>query len=85
MDTTYIANFLPTNLVLALGTPAWNISGFNLKLFGPTGASYRIEASTNFLNWLTLTSFLSTNSPSSFNDPGATNYRQRFYRAVWLP
>jgi hypothetical protein len=55
---------------------------FSLKL--PQTGLYRLEASTNIINWVPLGSFYcSTNL--GFLDSGATNYPRRFYRAVSAP
>jgi uncharacterized repeat protein (TIGR01451 family) len=55
---------------------------FNAMLYALPGLGYEIDASTDLINWLPLTNFIGTNSPFYFNDPTATNYNQRFYRAV---
>jgi len=47
---------------------------------GTTGQGYTVLASTNLLNWITLTSGSITNSPFYYSDPAATNYPRRFYR-----
>ncbi len=41
--------------------------------------TYRVEASTNLINWL---SIFTNRVPSQFPDNGATNLHLRFYRAV---
>ena len=79
-----VANFTsPPSFTLGFGpaTP-WTSNGFSFMFQGPTGFDYSIEASTDLFNWLPLTNFTSTNSPFFFSDPSATNYPQRFYRAV---
>jgi hypothetical protein len=48
---------------------------------GGGNKSYTVEVSTNLANWATLTTVNYTNGPTPFTDPGATNSRQRFYRA----
>ncbi|MBI1178761.1 hypothetical protein GC207_15120 [bacterium] len=58
------------------GTP-----GFELNLKLPTTGLFRLEASTNLVDWVSLGSFYcSTNL--GFLDSAATNYPQRFYRAI---
>jgi lysophospholipase L1-like esterase len=47
--------------------------------------TYRIDASTDLLTWAALTNFTDPNGTVQFNDPDATNFWQRFYRAVWVP
>jgi hypothetical protein len=62
--------------------PLWTTNGLNLMLEGPAGSSCVIQASTNLINWVTITNFVITGWPFYFNDPSATNFDQRFYRAV---
>ena len=81
-----------TNL-LAIAGPAAQLvgpyqsgaSGFTFSLTLQTNFSYRIQAATNLvapIAWTDLTNFTATNSPFSFIDHSATNYRVRFYRVV---
>jgi hypothetical protein len=56
--------------------------GLNLLLYSLPGFNYEVEASTNLVNWISITNFASTNSPFSFSDPQTPNFKQRFYRAV---
>ena len=56
----------------------------NLMLSGPVSSNYLVEASTNLINWTPIATFSTTNSPFYFTDPDATNYSQRFYRALLL-
>jgi uncharacterized repeat protein (TIGR03803 family) len=49
----------------------------------PPANAGSIAASTDLLNWTTLTNMAGTNGPVSFEDVGATNYTSRFYRTVW--
>lgn len=57
-------------------------NGLGLVLSASDGLDYRIDASSDLVNWTTITSFFSTNSTISIQDTNATNYRWRFYRAV---
>jgi hypothetical protein len=57
-------------------------NGFDMVLLLSPGTSCRIEASSDLLNWTTITNLLSTNVTTYFRDPVAVNHRQRFYRAV---
>jgi titin len=60
-------------------------NGFTFSLTLQTNFSYRIQATTNLVTpivWTDLTNFTATNSPFSFADRTATNYRVRFYRIV---
>ena len=47
---------------------------------GIAGQGYALLASTNLLDWITLTSGVITNSPFLFSDPAAASYPRRFYR-----
>jgi hypothetical protein len=59
------------------------ISGqFQLYITGQTGLDYTLEASTNLVDWVTL----STNAaPFSFAETNMPAYPQRFYRSVYIP
>jgi uncharacterized repeat protein (TIGR01451 family) len=61
----------------ALGT---NGAPITLALQGVPGFTYRIETSTNLLNWIQLTNFTSTNPVMYFQD--VPNTSRKFYRAV---
>ena len=47
--------------------------------------SFRLEASTNLLDWETVTNYADPAGPLEYVDLCATNFPQRFYRAVWAP
>ncbi len=64
--------------------------GFLLPLAGATGEAYRIDLSSNLVDWSTLV--MITNFPGTglygtnlVIDPQATNQPMRFYRSTWLP
>jgi hypothetical protein len=59
-------------------------NGFTLRLQGPAGFGYLIEASTNLVNWQPVQYVVATGSPTYFTDYYAPFYSQRFYRAVPL-
>lgn len=69
----------PTGVLNRTGT-----SGFELTLRLPQPGLYRLEASTNLVNWVSLGSFY-CNTNLSFQDSAATNFTRRFYRAVSTP
>ena len=58
---------------------------FVLQLAGTPGRSYALQASTNLLNWIWLSTNVPVATPFTITDPSATNYTYRFYRAVELP
>jgi hypothetical protein len=67
----------------AIDSPAPGVGGsFKFNIGGPTGLTYEVLASTNFQNWLSLTSLVSTTTQFQFLDLSATNFTQRFYRAL---
>ena len=47
--------------------------------------TYRIEASTNLVDWTALTNLANPSGTIQFIDLHATNFSRRFYRAVWVP
>jgi hypothetical protein len=55
---------------------------FRLSVAGTPGATYTLQASTNLVQWQTLSSLVITNSPTWFTDYYAPLHTQRFYRAV---
>jgi bacillolysin len=60
------------------------MNGFELTLKLPQPGLYRLEASTNLVNWISLGSVY-CNTNLSFQDSAATNFTRRFYRAVSTP
>ena len=71
----------PVTLGFSSARP-WTTNGLYLMLQGTIGPNYVIEASTNLVQWQSVTDIVSTNSPVYFTDPTATNFPFRFYRAV---
>jgi hypothetical protein len=55
---------------------------FHLAATGPDGAWFRIEYSTDLLNWTTVCTNQVIAGSIDFLDPDAPNYNNRFYRAV---
>jgi Zn-dependent metalloprotease len=58
---------------------------FELALGTTNTGSYRLEYSTNLVNWTSLGSTESLSNAVYFSDTGVTNHPRRFYRAVKLP
>ncbi len=56
--------------------------GLECVVDGPAGQNCAIEASTNLVNWLPLTTLVLTNGASSFLDSTSGAFPQRFYRAT---
>ena len=69
---------------LAVG-PATAPGAFPLQLSGEPGRSYRVEASTDFVDWLGLGTVAVSDRPIPYLDATATNFDRRFYRARLLP
>src|SRR5882724_10020211 len=68
---------------VTLGAPSMSANGaFGFSVSGAPGLTYEIDASSNLLNWLSVTSLIPTSSPFQFSDPATTNVPQTFYRAV---
>ena len=57
-------------------------NGLNFAVERSPGINGHIEVSPNLADWLTLTNFAGTNLTINFRDAEATNFNQRFYRAV---
>ncbi len=49
------------------------------------GLDYRLDASTNLVDWAALTNLASPSGTIQFIDLEAVNFSRRFYRAVWVP
>lgn len=57
-------------------------SGFNFQLTGPVGSNVVVEASSDLVHWTPIaTNYISSGAAIPFNDPAATNYSFRYYRA----
>jgi hypothetical protein len=57
-----------------------------LTITAPTNLVFRLEASTNLADWLTLTNY--SNLPFSstqYTDPLMPNFPRRYYRTAWAP
>ena len=68
---------------LSLGPGAGRATGaWAVKLDGSLGKNYRIDASTNLVDWVLVTNLPNTVVPLYFSDSQSTNYVRRFYRAV---
>ena len=55
---------------------------FQIAFNGSLDQTYKLQASTNLNDWVTVLTFTCTNSPMYVADPDAGNYPKRFYRIV---
>jgi uncharacterized repeat protein (TIGR03803 family) len=85
-SATNSVSFVSSNsfkLQLAITNPVpLNTTGLVFILELSAGLNGHIQVSTDLLNWVTLTNFIGTNATINFRDAAATNYSDRFYRAV---
>jgi hypothetical protein len=61
---------------------------FNLRITGPFGPDYKVQASTNLAsttNWITIFTTNSPVPPVRWTDLTASNYARRFYRVLLGP
>ena len=56
-----------------------------MPVSGLAGKTYYLQATTNFINWVNLSTNVPASNPFYLVDPGASNFVYRFYRAVQLP
>jgi mono/diheme cytochrome c family protein len=56
-----------------------------LRITAKTLAQYRVEASTNFIDWSPIMPFVATNGLFFVTDLEATNFSRRFYRVIGAP
>jgi hypothetical protein len=55
---------------------------FQLMASGPDGAWFRVQCSTNLLNWISICTNQVVNGSIDFVDPDSGEHPHRFYRAV---
>jgi uncharacterized repeat protein (TIGR01451 family) len=67
---------------LGFALPAFSSDRVNLTLEGVPGFNYRLEGSSNLVNWTMLTNFLSTSPVMYYQDGPVTGSDRKFYRAV---
>ena len=75
------SNAFKLQLAFAMAQPLVT-NGLNFNLQISPGLNGHIQVSTNLVDWMTLTNFVGTNANINFLDTSATNFNQRFYRAV---
>ncbi len=55
---------------------------FLMSFLGANGSNYALQASVDLTNWVSLSTNTGAVAPVELEDPGATNFRYRFYRVV---
>ena len=68
------------SMPLTLLTPTSQADGFFLHVAGTAGQPFRIQVSTNLLDWFDLTGGILRNETFDFSDPDAHRFNWRFYR-----
>jgi hypothetical protein len=77
--SVYSTNAFKLQLAVSNGVTA---SGLTLQLDLSPGMNGHIQASTNLMDWTTLTNFTGTNAVLNIVDSSVTNQNHKFYRAV---
>lgn len=65
-----------------LTLPGYSQGSFASAVNVMPGRSYRVQGSTDFVSWSTLTNFVSTGATALFTDPAPLPGPSRFYRAT---
>jgi len=85
-DSSFLVLVFPPPPPLLRVSPLQSASatnGFHFALNTVADTWWRIDVSTNLVNWWPVSTNLASPTGSlQFTDPAATNYLQRFYRAV---
>ncbi len=55
---------------------------FQLTFYGSTGSNYVLEASTDLVNWIPISTNIAATNIFNWADPQATNFPCRFYRVL---
>ena len=55
---------------------------FRFAVLSPTGQVLRVQATTNLVNWSTLSTLTNTNGVTIFTDTAAPSFPRRLYRAI---
>jgi hypothetical protein len=83
--TSAVATVTVTNpvMTLSVGSGAgagMTLTAFNFQLAVPVGVTYVVEASTNLLTWIPISTNVATSANRAIADTAATNFAQRYYR-----
>jgi len=81
-DSGLISLAVVLNSSSRLGSPVRGTDGaFKLSLMGEPGRTYIIEATSNLVDWMPITTNLISGKSFIFVDKTSTDFAQRFYRA----
>jgi trimeric autotransporter adhesin len=81
-STSATCSVYSTTAAVLKAPPSQTGGRFQFTITGVPGFNYALEASTDLVDWVPL----STNtSPFTFTDDAATNVPARYYRSVYLP
>jgi uncharacterized repeat protein (TIGR03803 family) len=91
--TTSAGGDLNLGIVFRLGAPPLQFTTFrrlpnrtfSASLSGPSNRVCRIDASTNLVSWVTLTTITNSGGTFQFQDTTAPGFARRFYRAFQGP
>ena len=90
--TTPLGSLTSSNALLTVFSPfsfrstAFQFGGlFQLTATGDDGHSYRLEASTNLVDWVPVVTNTISSGTGTFTDSSASGQPQRFYRLILIP
>jgi hypothetical protein len=87
----FINSVAASDLFTILGGPLFIGTGylsngvFSAQVSGTTNSTYVLQGSTDFQNWVPVSTNVPVSSPFTVSDPQAGGFRYRFYRVVQLP
>jgi len=92
-DSGWTSDYAVVTLTFVAPPPFFDASGsarladgrFRLRASGVDGQGFRIDASVDLSNWVTIVTDQIVNGRFEFIDSDATNYQSRFYRILASP
>lgn len=83
--TVNAVNEAPTVNLVLMGSQFDAKQGYTLRIEGPPGKQYAVEASEDLRVWAQIGTILNNEGQSFFTDPNAPSYKSRFYRLTEIP
>jgi len=80
-DFSNEASYAVPTPAAVLGSAVRSKSSFTFNVNGVSGNTYVVQASTNMVNWVSLKTNI---APFTFVDSQANQFKQRFYRSVFV-